>query len=511
MDTNGNANLYALIQSRFPEDRDRPFLKSPDGFCLGYGEMDRQTARMAGALRELGAGPGDRVMVQVDKSAVSVVLYLACLRAGLIYVPLNTAYTVTELAYFIGDAGPYVLVCQPGRIGHLRDMAHTLGVTHILSLGTGGDGTLMDVMDDCGTFPDIDHRTTDDIAAILYTSGTTGRSKGAMLSHGNLSCNALTLHKLWGFVPGDVLLHALPIYHVHGLFVALHCALLNGSTVWFLPGFDADQIIRLIPESSVMMGVPTFYVRLLNHDGLDAALCRTMRLFVAGSAPLLSETLHVFEARTGHRILERYGMTEAGMIASNPYARDGRIAGTVGYSLPGVTARVCDEDGAEVPAGEPGTLEITGANVFRGYWRNPEKTASSFRGDGYFITGDNAIMADDGRISIIGRAGDLIISGGFNVYPKEVEIEIDAMAGVAESSVIGLPHPDFGEAVAAVVVPDNSRSMTDRDIITALDGTLAGFKQPKKVFFVDALPRNAMGKVQKNILRDRYADAFRPR
>jgi malonyl-CoA/methylmalonyl-CoA synthetase len=508
LETMTNANLFSLIQSRFPDDMSQAFLTDPDGGSISYGDLDRQSSQMADALRHLGTNSGDRVVVQVEKSAEAVLLYLACLRAGAIYVPLNTAYTAAELDYFVGDANPHVLVCRPETLDSLRAIATSHGVAHTLSLGTNADGTLMDAV---ATTADGDGavavRSDDDTAAILYTSGTTGRSKGAMLSHGNLSSNARCLHELWGFVPGDVLLHALPIYHVHGLFVALHCALLNASTVWFLPRFDVDQIMSLMPRSTVMMGVPTFYVRLLDHDDFGAEVCKGMRLFIAGSAPLLSETFETFEERTGHRILERYGMTEAGMITSNPYDGE-RLAGTVGFALPGTAARVCDSDGIEVPRGEPGTLEISGPNVFKGYWQNPEKTAAEFRSDGCFITGDVATMWDDGRIAIVGRAKDLIISGGFNVYPKEIELEIDAMDGVIESAVIGLAHRDFGEAVTAVVVREPGHTVAEADIKVTLGERLAKFKQPKQVFFVDALPRNAMGKVQKNALRERFADTY---
>jgi len=503
-----NGNLFALIQSRFPADMSHPFLQTINESVLTYQELDDGSAMMAGALCDLGANPGDRVVVQVEKSFEAVVLYLACLRAGLVYVPMNTAYTAAELQYFIDDAEPHVLVCRPESSHELAGIAGALNVTHTLTLGTDGTGSLLDKTAHCNPMTGVEVRTDEDIAAILYTSGTTGRSKGAMLSHGNLSSNALVLHELWGFVPGDVLLHALPIYHVHGLFVALHCALLNASSVWFLPKFEADQVVRLIPRSTVMMGVPTFYVRLLTHTAFDADLCRNIRLFVAGSAPLLSETFQAFADRTGHRILERYGMTEAGMITSNPYDNAGRLAGSVGYALPGTRARVCNDDGVEVAAGNVGTLEITGPNVFKGYWRNPEKTATEFRTDGYFITGDVAIMSHDRRVSIVGRAKDLIISGGFNVYPKEIELEIDTMEGVVESAVIGLPHRDFGEAVAAVVVLETSDSLQESDVIEALGSKLAKFKQPKRVFFVQGLPRNAMGKVQKNTLRDEYTYTF---
>jgi malonyl-CoA/methylmalonyl-CoA synthetase len=346
----------------------------------------------------------------------------------------------------------------------------------------------------------------DDLAAILYTSGTTGLSKGAMLSHANLASNAQVLHDYWHWQHDDVLLHALPIFHVHGLFVALHCALLGGSRLIFLPRFDADEVIARLPEATVLMGVPTFYTRLLERADFTRELCAGMRLFISGSAPLLADTHREFEARTGHRILERYGMTEAGMITSNPYDGE-RIAGTVGFALPGVSARVADDQGAERPRGEAGVLEIQGPNVFQGYWQMPEKSAEEFRPDGWFITGDIAVMADDGRVSIVGRAKDLIISGGFNVYPKEIESQIDELPGVRESAVIGVPHADFGEGVVAVVVADGSSGLTEQSVVEALKDRLARFKQPKRVYIVDELPRNTMGKVQKNVLRDVYKDA----
>lgn len=503
-----NANLYALLQSRFPADKAAVFLEAPSGPALRYGEAETLSARMAAALKSLGVNPGDRIVAQVEKSDEAVVLYLACLRAGAIYIPLNTAYTAAELSYFLGDAEPQALICDPSKNAALRAVCEDLGVPHLLCLDSSGNGSWMEYVKNHAPDPKIAFREEDDIAAILYTSGTTGRSKGAMLSHGNLASNALTLHQLWGFEPGDVLLHALPIYHVHGLFVALHCAMLNGSKVWFLPKFDVDEVLELLPRSSVMMGVPTFYVRLLDDQRFTRELCAAMRLFIAGSAPLLAETFQAFEDRTGHRILERYGMTEAGMITSNPYDGE-RLAGTVGFALPDVSVRVCNEDGGQVAQGETGVLEINGPNVFKGYWRNPEKTAAEFRGDGFFITGDLSVMDRDGRISIVGRAKDLVISGGFNVYPKEVESEIDRMTGVVESAVVGLPHPDFGEGVTAIVVAAPDAALTPEDIAVHLADRLAKFKQPKRIFFIDALPRNAMGKVQKKELRERYADTYR--
>jgi len=502
-----NDNLYALFRQRFPADEAARFLETPDGRSLRYAQVDQQTGRLLGVLQANGVGKGDRVVVQVEKSIEAVLLYLACLRAGAIYIPLNTAYTPSEVAYFLDNATPKLFVCTPDRRAALEDTASAAGVSALLSLGVQGDGELMAAAADALTSDEIVEVGGRDLAAILYTSGTTGRSKGAMLSHGNLASNAQVLHDYWHWQPDDVLLHALPIFHVHGLFVALHCALLGGSRVIFLPRFAADDMLARLPDATVMMGVPTFYTRLLDHRGFDRHACRNMRLFISGSAPLLAETHRDFEARTGHRILERYGMTEAGMITSNPYDGE-RIAGTVGYPLPGVRARVADEQGRELPRGEPGVLEIQGPNVFQGYWEMPEKTAEEFRSDGWFITGDIAVMADDDRVSIVGRAKDLIISGGFNVYPKEVETQIDLLPGIRESAVVGLPHPDFGEGVAAVVVPDGDAGLNEAGVIAALGDRLARFKQPKRVFFVEELPRNTMGKVQKNTLRDRYRDVF---
>jgi malonyl-CoA/methylmalonyl-CoA synthetase len=462
---------------------------------------------MLSLLQQSGVQKGDRVVVQVEKSIEAVLLYLACLRAGAIYIPLNTAYTPKELGYFLQDATPQLFVCAPDKKEALTPVVRAAGVPVVLSLGATGEGELMEAATAAAPSEQIVEVRADDLAAILYTSGTTGLSKGAMLSHANLASNAQVLHDYWHWQHEDVLLHALPIFHVHGLFVALHCALLGGSRLIFLPRFDAEQMIARLPEATVMMGVPTFYTRLLERADFGRELCTRMRLFISGSAPLLADTHREFEARTGHRILERYGMTEAGMITSNPYDGE-RVAGTVGYALPGVSARVADEQGRELPRGEAGVLEITGPNVFQGYWQMPEKSTEEFRADGWFITGDIAVMADDGRVTIVGRAKDLIISGGFNVYPKEIESQIDELPGVRESAVIGLPHPDFGEGVTAVVVPDGSGELTEQSVVAALSEQLARFKQPKRVFIVDELPRNTMGKVQKNILRDTYKDTF---
>jgi malonyl-CoA/methylmalonyl-CoA synthetase len=502
-----NANLYTLFQGRFPKDADAVFLDGVDGRQLRYSEIPQRSGRMLSLLRQLGVHKGDRVVVQVNKSIEAVLLYLACLRAGAIYIPLNTAYTATEVAYFLSDATPRVFICTPANKAGLEAIAQDCGVAAVLSLGGAGDGELTAALVAQPASEDVVRVEAEELASILYTSGTTGRSKGAMLSHANLASNAQVLFDEWHWQQDDVLLHALPIFHVHGLFVALHCALLGGSRVIFLPRFDADTMLAKLPEATVMMGVPTFYTRLLEHADFGREACSGMRLFISGSAPLLAETHREFEARTGHRILERYGMTETGMITSNPYAGE-RLAGTVGYPLPGIDVRVADDSGNELPRGEAGVLEITGPNVFKGYWQMPDKTAEEFRADGFFITGDIAVMSDDGRVTIVGRAKDLIISGGFNVYPKEIEAQIDELRGVKESAVIGVPHADFGEAVTAVVVPDGSVSITEQSVVEALSDRLARFKQPKRVFVVDQLPRNTMGKVQKNVLRDTYKDTF---
>jgi malonyl-CoA/methylmalonyl-CoA synthetase len=503
-----SANLFSLFSDNFPAQADAVFLDGIDGRQLRYGDLNQRTGQMLSLMKKLSIKKGDRVVVQVEKSIEAVLLYLGCLRAGVIYIPLNTAYTSNEVNFFLGDASPQLFVCMPNRLDELKSVAQRQGVPELLTLGAAGDGELMAAVSSMPECEDIANIATDDLAAILYTSGTTGRSKGAMLSHGNLAANARVLFAYWHWQNNDVLLHALPIYHVHGLFVALHCALLGASRVIFMPRFEVSTVLQKLPESTVMMGVPTFYTRLLDDAGFNRSICSNMRLFISGSAPLLAETHRDFEARTGHRILERYGMTETGMITSNPYDGE-RIAGTVGYPLPGISARVADNDGRELPRGESGVLEIAGPNVFQGYWQMPDKTAEEFRADGWFITGDIAVMDDDGRVTIVGRAKDLIISGGFNVYPKEVESEIDALPGVKESAVIGVPHPDFGEGVTAIVVADDSTEINEQIIFDALRDRLARFKQPKQIFIVDELPRNTMGKVQKNILRKSYRDIFK--
>ncbi len=502
-------NVYELARSRFPEDRSRSFIETADGRSYSYGDLEQISGRMARLLAELGVAKGDRVAVQVEKSPEAIFLYLACARAGAVYLPLNTAYRDAEVDYFLGDAEPRVVVTDPARAAEIEHLPGAAQVAHILTLDAAGEGSLIDKSN--GLDADFGCVATegDELAAILYTSGTTGRAKGAMLSHGNLGSNADTLQKLWGFRAEDVLLHALPIYHTHGLFVATNCVLLSGARMLYLPKFDAETILRLLPRATVMMGVPTFYTRLLAHPDFGPEVCRNMRLFISGSAPLLSETFEAFRARTGHTILERYGMTETGMNASNPL-EGARVAGTVGPALPGVEIRIADEEGRILEQGEVGVLEVRGPNVCRGYWRNPEKTAAEFRPDGFFITGDVARIDVNGYVQIVGRAKDLIISGGFNVYPKEVEQVIDAIEGVGESAVIGIAHPDFGEAVTAVVTRTAAGDeLTSDGIIARVKEDLAGYKVPKRVFFVDALPRNAMGKVQKNLLRERYEDGFR--
>ncbi|MFZ5616089.1 MAG: AMP-binding protein [Pseudomonadota bacterium] len=498
-----NENFFSLIAARIRGAENAPFLTIPGGRRWSFGEIDQLSARMAGALKNEHAVPGDRIAVQVEKSAENVALYLACLRAGFVYLPLNTAYTDSELSYFIADAEPAVFVCDPARA------ASAPSEPRIMTLAADGRGGLADAAEIAAAASAIQPRSGDDLAAILYTSGTTGRSKGAMLTHRNLASNATTLHALWGFRPGDVLLHALPIHHIHGLFVALNTALLNASEVIFLPKFDVPEIRRQLSRSTVMMGVPTFYSRLLADAAFSSEERRNVRLFISGSAPLTAETFKAFEERTGHRILERYGMSEAGMIASNPLDGE-RIAGTVGYALPGVEIRVT-EDGKILPPCELGVVEVRGPNVFKGYWRMPEKTAEDFREGGWFSTGDIGFLSADGRLTLSGRAKDLIIVGGFNVYPKEIEEILDALPGVAESAVIGVPHPDMGEGVVAVLVPQRGSPeappLSDASLNDAVSA-VARFKRPRKFFWTDALPRNAMGKVQKQALRALHERAF---
>jgi malonyl-CoA/methylmalonyl-CoA synthetase len=495
-----NANLYALLRDHFPEEAEQPCVLIPGGRVIHYDELDQWSARIANALVDAGCAAGDRVAVQVDKCWQALALYLACLRAGLVYLPLNTGYKKAELEYFFGDAEPRLVVCRPESAGFTAALRPEAAV---LTLSEDGGTLLERARDAASTFGTV-ALAPNDLAAIVYTSGTTGRAKGAMLTHRNLASNALTLVEHWGFTRGDVLLHVLPIYHVHGLFVACHCTLLAGSRMLWLSRFDAKEAIGELPHSTVMMGVPTFYTRLLAEETFGRGACKTMRLFISGSAPLLAPTLEAFRERAGHAILERYGMSETGMITSNPLDGE-RRAGSVGLPLPGVSVRVSNETGAPCAPGEVGGIEVKGPNVFPGYWRMPEKTAEDFTADGYFRTGDMGELAPDGYLKIVGRTKDLIISGGLNVYPKEIEDRIDALPGVLETAVIGVPDADLGEAVTAVVVAAPGHKLTEAAIIAALKAEIAGFKVPKRVHFATDLPRNAMGKVQKNVLRSRYA------
>ncbi|MDF3934023.1 malonate--CoA ligase [Pseudomonas citronellolis] len=505
-----NQSLFAAIGEHLPEDLSKPFLRTPEGGGYSYAEMLRSSAQFAHALVELGVKPGDRVAVQVDKSPEAVMLYLGTLRAGAVYLPLNSGYTADELSYFLGDAEPSLFVCAPAFEGQARALAEQCGVARVASLGQRCEGSLMPhVEGKPGRFLDV-QRSADDLAAILYTSGTTGRSKGAMISHGNLVSNARALVQAWAITADDWLLHALPIFHIHGLFVAINSLLMAGGSLLYVDKFDAAQVLQLLPQVNLLMGVPTFYTRLLDQPGLTREAVAHMRLFVSGSAPLTAETHKAFRERTGVAILERYGMTETGMNTSNPLDGE-RIAGTVGFPLPGVELRITDPTEKEaklLPQGEPGMIEVRGANVFRGYWRMPEKTAEELRADGYFMTGDIGFIDDKGYVQIVGRSKDMIISGGYNVYPKELEQIIDTLPGVAESAVIGLPHRDFGEGVTAVVVAKPGEAPSEDAILAGLDGKLARYKQPKRVLVVDALPRNVMGKVQKNQLRERFKQLY---
>ncbi|MEM8586994.1 MAG: malonyl-CoA synthase [Pseudomonadota bacterium] len=500
-------HLFAQFQTAI----DRPdavFVETEKGARITYGDMLAESARIAWALKAMGLMPGDRVAVQVEKSVAALMLYLGAVRAGAVFLPLNTGYTASEVRYFLENAEPTLFVCDPAKQPELAEVASEVGVPHLETLDAEGDGSFAERWSqEPAEFDDVP-RGPEDLAAILYTSGTTGLSKGAMLSHDNLASNAHTLRRAWRFTADDVLIHALPIFHTHGLFVATNITLVAGGSMIFLPKFDPDRVLSVMPRATAMMGVPTFYTRLLAHPGLTREAAGGMRLFVSGSAPLLAETHAQFRDRTGHAILERYGMTETNMNTSNPYDGD-RRAGTVGFPLDDVALRIVDpESGQRLDTGEVGVIEVKGPNVFQGYWRMPEKTADEFRPDGYFITGDLGVIDTDGYVSIVGRAKDLIISGGFNVYPKEIESEINKVAGVAESAVIGVPHPDFGEGVTAVIVRAPDHTVSDTAILAQLDGKLARFKQPKKVLFVDELPINAMGKVQKNVLRDRFRDTY---
>ncbi|WP_298431035.1 malonyl-CoA synthase [uncultured Jannaschia sp.] len=496
--------LYDRLFGRHAS-RDAPFLHLSDGRAISHRDFGHMAGRMANALAARGLVPGDRVAAQIDKSPEALALYAACARAGLVFLPLNTAYTADEVGYFVTDSGARLFVCDPGRAGEMAEVAKAAGATLATLSGDGRGSLAEDAASAPSEFATV-ARGGSDLAAFLYTSGTTGRSKGAMLSQDNLLSNAETLAEAWRFTEGDVLLHALPIFHTHGLFVATNVTLVAGGAMIFLPKFDAGEMIAQLPRATAMMGVPTFYTRLLAEPRFDRDLVAHMRLFVSGSAPLLSETHRAFTERTGHRILERYGMTETNMNTSNPYEGE-RRAGTVGQPLPGVELRIMD-GGVEVAPGETGTIEVRGPNVFQGYWNMPEKTAEELRPDGWFITGDLGTRSEDGYVTIVGRGKDLIISGGFNIYPKEVELLLDDQPGVLESAVVGVPHPDFGESPVAVLVPAPGAAPDVDAIRAAVKDGLARFKHPARYEVVDELPRNTMGKVQKNVLRDRYAGAF---
>ncbi|MGW1418810.1 malonate--CoA ligase [Bradyrhizobium manausense] len=501
-----NANLFSRLFDSL-DDPKRLAIETQDGAHISYGDLIARAGQMANVLVARGVKPGDRVAVQVEKSVVNIVLYLGTVRAGAVYLPLNTAYTLNELDYFIGDAEPSLVVCDPSKAEGLAPIAAKVQAK-VETLGADGKGSLTDAADKASSEFTTVPRASDDLAAILYTSGTTGRSKGAMLSHDNLASNSLSLVDYWRFTDKDVLIHALPIYHTHGLFVATNVTLFARASMIFLPKLDPDLIIKLMARATVLMGVPTFYTRLLQNPALSRETTKHMRLFISGSAPLLAETHREWSARTGHAVLERYGMTETNMNTSNPYDGE-RVPGAVGFPLPGVSVRVTEpETGKELPRDEIGMIEVKGPNVFKGYWRMPEKTKSEFRPDGFFITGDLGKIDDKGYVHILGRGKDLVISGGFNVYPKEIESEIDAMPGVVESAVIGVPHADFGEGVTAVLVCNKGADVTEAAVLKALDGRIAKFKVPKRVFVVDELPRNTMGKVQKNVLRDTYKDIY---
>ncbi len=498
-----DANLYTRFEEHAPDASSACLLLPGHGPAASgivtWGALAARSARIANALVAAGCAPGDRVIAQVDKLPDTLALYLGCLRAGLVYVPLNTGYQRRELEHFIGDAGPRVIVCRPDG----RDTMTALAPAATVHTLAADGGTLGASASEQGDGFATVARRPEDLAAILYTSGTTGRSKGAMLTHRNLASNATALVAAWGFTRGDTLLHALPVFHVHGLFVACHCALLSGARMLWLPKFDAAEVAALLPQASVMMGVPTFYTRLLAEPSFTREAARHVRLFVSGSAPLLPETFAAFEARTGQRILERYGMTETGMNTSNPL--DGpRLAGTVGPPLPGVTIRIVDDAGAPCAPGTIGGIEVKGPNVFPGYWNLPEKTREEFTADGFFRTGDMGTWTPERYVQIVGRAKDMIITGGLNVYPKEIEERIDALPGVEESAVVGVPDADFGEAVVAIIVGKAGHSTTEASVIAALKGDIASFKVPKRVFFVAELPRNSMGKVQKTVLREQF-------
>ena len=496
-------HLYDHLFARHANN-DACFLKRDDTPSLSYAQFISLAAQIAHVLRDTGLQPGDRVVVQAPKCVEMVALYAATLQAGGVFLPLNTAYMRDEVAYFVGDAQPKIVVCDPGSAKTLADLAQDAGAT-LLTLDAAGQGSLMDPAHDKPTSFDTVARDADDLAALLYTSGTTGRSKGAMLTHDNLLSNTRALTDLWQITDADTLIHALPIFHTHGLFVALNTSLYSGACVHFMPSFNIDAIIAAFPEATMLMGVPTFYTRLLADDRMTGEVTANMRLFISGSAPLLAETHIAFTQRTGHRILERYGMTETNMNTSNPYDGD-RRAGTVGKPLSGVKVIVADpETGEALPQGEVGMIEVRGPNVFKGYWQMPDKTAAELRDTGYFITGDLGQFSEDGYLSIVGRSKDLIITGGYNVYPKEIEDVLNDIDGVMESAVFGTPDADFGEAIIAALVMEPGVTANTDEVAEVVKDKLARFKHPRRYELLDELPRNTMGKVQKNVLRDQYA------
>ncbi len=506
MTNRANENLFCRIAAGITNPQSALVHRS-DNLTISYLDMLERSAQYANVLVELGLKPGDRLAVQVEKSIDALFLYLGCIRAGGVYLPLNTGYPDREVDYFVADAKPVIFVCAGERRSSLEEIAGNNGVAHLETLDDD-IGSLAKKADDADTsFEDI-YRSGDDLAAILYTSGTTGRSKGAMLTHNNLYSNAFTLVDHWQFSANDVLLHALPIYHTHGLFVACNITLLSGASMIFQNQFRVEDILSALPNATVMMGVPTFYTRLLSAPAFNRDLVGQMRLFISGSAPLSPQTHKDFAKLTGHTILERYGMTETNMNTSNPYDGE-RRAGTVGFPLPGVEIRISDQiTGDPVENDDVGMIEIRGPNVFKGYWQMPEKTAKEFRDDGFFISGDLGQIDKDGYIAIVGRDKDLIISGGFNVYPAEVENAIDALEGIDDVAVIGVPHADFGEGVTAIIVAAGDNVPGVEDIKDQLSTELARLKMPKEIFFVDALPRNKMGKVQKNQLREKYRNTY---
>ena len=510
MKTKANPNLFAALRAAFPADLDGIAVETDNGLFYSWRDLDRASAMIANLLDALGLEEGARIAVQVEKSVEAMILYLATLRAGYVFLPLNTAYQSAEIEYFIGNAEPAVMVCTSRNASWVGPIANDAGTRHVFTLDDDRTGTLLEVAAQCSDRHAVAHKNADDLAAILYTSGTTGRSKGAMLTHGNLLSNAEVLKDYWGWTKGDVLIHALPIFHVHGLFVALHGALLNGSKMIWFSRFDPKRVVEKLPEATVFMGVPTLYVRLLAEPGLTREAVRNMRLFVAGSAPLLIETFDEWRERTGHTILERYGMSETVMLTSNPYspAQGERRGGTVGFALPGVQLRVRDDSGRDCTTDEIGNIQVSGPNVFVGYWRMPEKTKEEFTADGFFKTGDVGKIDGRGYITIVGRSKDLIISGGYNVYPAEIEGYINELPGVAESAVVGVPHPDFGEVGVAIVIPKPGAALDADAIVAELKSKLANFKIPKRCFVVNELPRNTMGKVQKALLREQHKGLF---